>query len=358
MRQPERIEHIQGKLLRWYGRHQRTLPWRGVGDPYAIWVSEIMLQQTQVATVRPYYRRFLRRFASVRKLAKAPLADVLKAWEGLGYYGRARNLHRAAKQIVKDFAGKLPHTAPELINLPGIGRYTAGAIASIAFGLDEPVLDGNVTRVLCRVFRVRTNPKESATQKKLWSLARRLVPPGKADLFNQALMDLGAIVCTPRRPDCLHCPLKTLCLAYKHNQQEALPVKVKRAPLPHHDIGVGIVWKNGKILIDQRKPEGLLGGLWEFPGGKVKEGETLPACVCREVREELAIRVRVGALLLTVKHAYSHFKITLHVYHCTWLSGRPQALACIDWKWVTVEALEKYAFPSANKKIIARLKEM
>ena len=357
MQQAQRIAAIQKKLLAWYKKHQRDLPWRRTRDPYAIWVSEIMLQQTQVATVIPYYERFLKRFPTVQKLARAREQSVLKLWEGLGYYSRARNLQKAARSIIQDHNGQIPQSADQLHALPGIGPYTAGAIASIAFDLDEPVLDGNVIRVLSRLFRLKSNPEETAAKKKLWQLAEKMVPAGKASFFNQALMDLGATTCTPRKASCVTCPVSALCLAKKSNLQEVLPVKTKAKPLPHHHIGVGVIWKKDKILIDRRKPAGLLGGLWEFPGGKQKKSETLPACVRREVLEELAVKVKVGKSLITVKHAYSHFKITLHVYSCRYLSGNPKAIACTAWKWVKVSELEKFPFPAANLKIIEKLKD-
>ena len=364
MRQEERLKAVQDALIPWFNRHRRDMPWRRTRDPYAIWVSEIMLQQTQVETVKPYFLRFMKRFPTVRALAKAPIGPVLKLWEGLGYYSRARNMREAAKKIFSELGGLLPKTVPELLALPGIGRYTAGAIASIAFGQDEPVLDGNVTRVLCRVFRIRENPKNAATQEKLWLLARRLVTrstgckqpvPHFAGLLNQALMDLGATVCIPRNPSCLICPINAACLARLHNEQNEIPLKIKRKPVPHYDIAAGIVWKGARILIDQRKPEGLLGGLWEFPGGKRRANESLKAALVREVREELAIKAKVLRPLITVRHAYSHFRITLHAFECRYVSGAPRALGCADWKWVRPADLGRYAFPAANHKIIAAL---
>ena len=369
MTQEERLKAVQGALIPWFNRHRRDMPWRRTRDPYAIWVSEIMLQQTQVETVKPYFICFMKRFPTVQALARAPIAAVLKLWEGLGYYSRARNMHAAAKRIASDLGGKLPRTVPELLALPGIGRYTAGAIASIAFGQDEPVLDGNVTRVLCRVFRIRENPKEAPTQERLWSLARRVIPAGKAGLMNQAMMDLGATVCVPRNPRCPICPVGArnekpgflkkpgFCLARRHNEQNDIPLRVKRKPVPHYDIAAGIVWKGGRILIDQRRPEGLLGGLWEFPGGKRRAGESLKAAVVREVREELGVRAEVVRPLITVKHAYSHFRITLHAFECRYVSGRPRALGCAAWRWVHPSALARYAFPAANHKIIAALRK-
>lgn len=353
----KQVKRIQMALLRWYGRHRRDLPWRRTGDPYAIWISEIMLQQTQVATVIPYFERFLKRFPTVRALAAAPLDEVIKLWEGLGYYSRARFLHQAAGRIVGQFNGKIPQEPQELLKLPGIGRYTAGAIASIAYGLDEPVLDGNVQRVLCRVFRVRRNPKETRTQQALWRIARTLIPAGRASEFNQALMDLGATICVPRNPRCPVCPLRTLCQARQHDEQGEIPVKVRRRPLPHFDIAAGVIWKGRKILIDQRKPEGLLGGLWEFPGGKREPGESLEACLRREVYEELRIRITVRHPLIAVDHTFSHFKITLHTFACEYRSGRPKAVGCADFRWVMLDDLDTYPFPKANRRVIAYLKK-
>jgi len=346
---------LHALLLAWFATHERQMPWRGSPDPYAVWVSEVMLQQTQVATVTPYYERFLRRFPDVGALARARLDDVLKTWEGLGYYSRARNLHAAAKTIVADLDGEIPRTVEGLCELPGIGRYTAGAIASIAFGLDEPVLDGNVARVLSRVFLVRTPPKEPRTATRLWDLARELLPKGRAGEFNQALMDLGATVCTPRKPACIVCPIAPVCRARAKGLQDALPAKSRRKPLPHHEICVGVVRKKGRVLIDRRKPEGLLGGLWEFPGGKRRKGESREACVRREVLEELGVRARVGERFAVVRHAYSHFRVTIHAFECEFESGRPRAIRCAAWKWVRPREFVRFAFPAANRRIIAAL---
>jgi len=356
MTQTERATAARKALLAWYRRHQRDLPWRRTRDPYAVWVAEVMLQQTQVATVVPYYARFLKRFPTVARLAKAPLGAVLKAWEGLGYYGRARRLHRAAKIVAGEFGGRLPKTATELHRLPGIGRYTAGAIASIAFGRAEPVLDGNVERVLCRVFRIRRNAKASATQKRLWRLAQLMVAPGRAGTVNQALMDLGATVCTPRGPACGRCPLRRVCSAREHGEQDRLPIRGRRKPVPHYDVPVAVIRKRGRVLIDRRRTEGFLGGLWEFPGGKPEAGESLEACLRREVREELGIGVEVVRPLVTARHAYTHFRVTLHAFVCRHTSGRPRAIECAAWTWVTLDELDAYAFPKGSHKIITALR--
>ncbi|MEW5719592.1 MAG: A/G-specific adenine glycosylase [Chloroflexota bacterium] len=344
------------RLLAWYARHKRDLPWRrDARDPYRVWIAETLLQQTQVATVIPYYERFLARFPNVRALASARLDDVLKAWEGAGYYARARNLHRAAKEIVARFGGEIPSTVEELRTLPGIGRYTAGALASIAFGRDAPVIDGNVTRVLCRYFKIVADPKSTRTQKELWKLAASLLPRGRAGDFNQALMELGATVCAPRNPECAACPLKRACLARRLNLQDKLPTKRTKRKLPHHQVAVGIIRKGNRILIAKRFARDLLGGLWEFPGGHRERNETLSHCVAREAQEELGIRIAVGEEFAAIDHAYSHFRITLHAFHCRWVSGRPRAIGCAAWKWIAPRDLGRYAFPAANRKIIAQL---
>lgn len=343
------------RLLKWFDKHKRPLPWRKTRDPYRIWLSEILLQQTRVEAVIPYYKNFLERFPDVFALANAPLDDVLKTWEGAGYYARARNLHRTAQVIALERGGKFPRTAAELMELPGIGRYTAGAIASIAFEARAPVVDGNVVRVLCRYFGIREDPKAGATQARLWATAGELLPQKRAGDFNQALMELGATICLPRNPHCLLCPLYKDCFARQDGLQNALPVKRAKQALPHKIIAVGVIHKRGKILIQQRLNEGLLGGLWEFPGGKVEAGESLAECVARECREELGIHVRVGEKITAVDHAFSHFSITLHAFSCEFVTGRIKISSAQKYEWVRPNELEQYAFPAANKKIIAAL---
>ena len=346
---------IQKNLLKWFRANARDLPWRRNRTPYAVWVSEIMLQQTQVATVIDYFNRFLKRFPTVEKLARAKQDTVLKLWEGLGYYSRGRNLHKAAKIIVSEYNSQLPDTIDQLQKIPGIGRYTAGAIASIAFNKPAPILDGNVIRVLCRIFRIKGNPKDTATKNKLWQLADTLVHTKHPGQFNEAMMELGALVCTPSNPQCSSCPLIKFCKAFKHNEQESLPVKQKQAPLPHYTIVVGVVYKDGKILIDKRKQNALLGGLWEFPGGKKRKNESFKNAVAREVKEETGIETEVGKRLCIVKHTYSHFKITLHAYMCDYTSGTAKPLACDAVKWITPKDLKKHAFPAANLKIFPKI---
>lgn len=350
---PRSASNLQSRLLNWYAANARDLPWRKTRDPYRVWISEIMLQQTQVEAVIPYYRRWLKRFPNVKALAEAPLKDVLATWEGLGYYSRARNLHKAAQKIVAEHNGRLPKTVEGLRQLPGIGRYTAGAIASIAFNVGAAVLDGNVKRVLARAFNLADDVKSPAGEKKLWALAESLVPPGNAGDYNQAVMDLGATICRPQNPTCLLCPLLGLCEAQKLDLQNERPVTKKKPPTPHYDVAAGIIRrrKNGRVLIAQRPADKLLGGLWEFPGGKVEPGESLPDCLRREIQEELGIEIEVGEQTMTLKHAYTHFKITLHVFEAKWVSGKARALEVADFKWALPRELAAYPMGKTDRAI-------
>lgn len=351
----EKKQSIQKLLLRWYKRHQRKLPWRKDPDPYNVWISEIMLQQTQIPTALPYYDRWMKRFPTIHDLECAPLDSVLKCWEGLGYYARARNLHQAAQKIVKDFGGKIPSDYQECLKLPGVGRYTAGAILSIAYNKETPVLDGNVTRLLTRLFLIRQKVQERTTQEKLWKISESLIPQGEARSFNQALMELGSLVCTPQKPKCLLCPLRTVCKAFEKGIQEALPLQAEKKPLKQIQVAVAIIWRNGKLLIQKRPLEGLWGGLWEFAGGKKERGETIQSCLQRELKEELGIKVEVGKKRGRFKHQYTSFKVDLHVFDCQIESGRPKALWAIEYRWVKLDQLSSFAFPAANRKIIDNL---
>lgn len=353
-----KLPALQEALLVWFAINKEDLPWRRTGAPYAIWVSEIMLQQTQVTTVSPYYERFLSRFPAVEALATAPLDEVLKLWEGLGYYSRARNLHRAAQIIVDEFGGEFPATVDDLLKLPGVGRYTAGAVASLAFNVDAPVVDGNVTRVLVRLFNITDDVTSSATKRRLWKLAEDMLPAGQAGLWNEALMELGRRVCIPRGPRCGVCPLADHCEAHCAGVQDTLPMKLPRRRIPHYDVTAAVIrGKDGRILIAQRPPDGMLGGLWEFPGGKRRSGESLPECLRREIREELGIDIAVGPQVTSIRHAYTHFRITLYAFACEHVGGEPQAIECAAWAWVTPDELARYAFPVTDRKIIAALRE-
>lgn len=356
------LREIAPLLLAWWDAGHESLPWRETKDPYHIWVSEIMLQQTQVATVIPYYERWLVRFPTVETLAEASLDEVLKLWEGLGYYSRARNLHAAAKMVLERFNGRLPPTAADLQTLKGIGRYTAGAISSIAFDEPAPILDGNVIRVFSRLTDLDEDVTTTAAKKRLWQLATEVVPTKRPGDFNQALMELGQQVCAPARPLCLLCPLQSLCLARQRGTQLERPVRPPRKNTPHYDVAAGIIWQteergeNGRFLIAQRPLEGLLGGLWEFPGGKQEPGETLPQTLVREIEEELALTIRVDSFLVSIKHAFTHFRITVHAFHATHVAGVPQHLSVANHAWVTLADLDNYAFALTNRKIIAALR--
>jgi A/G-specific adenine glycosylase len=351
-----RKRRFQSRLLSWYDREARALPWRKTRDPYRIWVSEVMLQQTQVKTVEAYYGRFIGRFPSVEDLARAAPDEVMKYWEGLGYYGRARYLHQAARDVVTRFGGRLPDTLEDLISLPGIGRYTAGAILSIAFGKPEAVLDGNVIRVLSRIFHVTDDVRKSSTEKALWSLSDSLLPKRCIRDYNQALMELGALICRVRNPACFDCPVSRICEANRLSIQSELPVKSPRKPVPHYQVTAGIIWRNGRLLITRRPPKGLLGGLWEFPGGKQEPGEELENCLKREIREELGIAIEVGTRLTSVEHAYTHFRITLHAFECRYRGGHIRLIGADAYQWILPRELDGFALPAADHKIIALLK--
>ena len=313
---------------------------------------------TRISTMTPYYESFLGRFPDVETLAASSLDEVLKAWEGLGYYGRARNLHRAAAVVCERHGGRLPEDAAALRELPGIGPYTAGAISSIAFDRPEPAVDGNVRRVLSRLYDLA-----SPTPARLDPLARELIDraSGAAGPLNQALMDLGSSICTPRSPKCGDCPVAADCLARARGTIGERPPPRRRADLPHRDIGAAVVWREGRVLIARRPEEGLLGGLWEFPGGKVEPGETPGQAARREVREELGVDVEIIEPVDRVRHAYSHFRITLHLFHARWLSGGPPVKLEGEYeegespRWTCPADLSRYAFPAANHGIIGRL---
>ncbi|RPI78587.1 MAG: A/G-specific adenine glycosylase [Desulfobacteraceae bacterium] len=343
---------ISKKLLTWYDRHQRDLPWRHSVDPYRIWVSEIMLQQTQVDTVIPYYNRFIKKFPRVERLARAPLDEVLKLWENLGYYSRARYLHAAAIKIVQDYNSCLPGTYEGLLSLPGIGPYTAGAILSMAFNKPIPAVDGNVIRVISRLFCLNKPLPVVALKKKIQTIIIEWLLHTRPGHFNQALMDLGAGICVPVNPDCRKCPLNGICKARKRNIQDQLPIKAKRADIPHKDFMAGIIRKKDCVLLVKRPAKGLLGGLWKFPGNESEDKDSLPASLKRSIHQELGISVTVGQKLMSVDHRYTHFQVTLHAFQCNRLKGRPRALGCAEWLWVPPDRLPEFAFSKADRQVM------
>ena len=351
----ERKAGFRRALLAWYRRERRDLSWRGVLDPYVVWVTEVMLQQTRVEQGTPYFERFRALFPSVEALAAAKEDQVLKAWEGLGYYSRARNIHKAAKAVVGERGSVFPDTAAEWRTLPGVGPYTAGAIASIAFGRNEPAVDGNVIRVLARLTRLRESIDDAKAGKELWALAGALVKGGSPGDFNQGLMELGAQVCVPRNALCGECPVSKYCGAAAAGDQDALPLRRPKKPVPRRELVIAAVKKNGRYLLGRRPPDGMLGGLWEFPGGKAELGESDTTALRRELKEKLGIEVEVGELAATVNHAYSHFKVMLRVYRCAHVEGKAAPRVHSELKWVLPRDFSDYAFPGANHKFLGLL---
>ncbi len=349
--------HLAKALLEWYDQNARELPWRSTISPYRTWVSEVMLQQTQVETVIPYFNEWMKRFPDVESLAAADQQEVLSLWEGLGYYSRARNLHRAAQQIMEKRDGKLPESVEDLRKLPGIGPYTAAAIASIAFNADVAAVDGNIRRVLSRYFDVTDPARSSEGEKKIWALAQENLPKGRAGDFNQALMDLGSAICLPKNPDCEHCPLAEACIANRLGIQNERPVKLPRQQIPHVTVTAAVIRRNGHVLLAQRPSKGLLGGLWEFPGGTLEDSDRdLESCLKREVMEELGVVIKVSDSFGQYNHAYTHFKISLFAFFCEIRDGQePQALASDDLVWVGLDELVNYPMGKVDRMIATRL---
>ncbi|OUX36713.1 MAG: A/G-specific adenine glycosylase [Kiritimatiellaceae bacterium TMED266] len=350
-------EAIQHQLLPWFDQNQRMMPWRKRRTPYRVWISELMLQQTRVAQAIPYYQRFMRRFPSLKKLAEASQSEVLKAWEGLGYYSRARNLHKAAQIIRDQHSGRFPCDPQEISKLPGVGPYTTAAIGSLAFNLNLAVVDGNVMRVLARLRMIEDDIAQPSTKKKFQKLADQLLVKGEAGKFNEALMELGATVCLPQNPSCDVCPLSTACQAKLLDDVSRFPVKQKKKRIPHIIVGAAVVHnRDGKILVAQRRNDQMLGGLWEFPGGKIESNETIEEGVIRELNEELGISISVEEKIITVKHTYSHFTMEMHTFWARIESGTPVAIECQDVRWKELYELSELPFSKADLKVIDALK--
>lgn len=338
------------KLALWYAHHARELPWRRTADPYALWVSEIMLQQTQVATVLPYYERWMKRFPTVMTLAKANLDDVMKCWEGLGYYARVRRMHQAAQQLAKN---GWPKSAEEWATLPGVGPSTANALASFLFEEPAPVLDGNVQRVLTRLHGLEIPlPPKSVDKKQLESLARTLIEQALPSIHNQAMMELGATVCVPTSPKCPACPWQTECVARSMGREQQLPIMQKKAKKKVVQAAVGLLVEKEKLLVLKRPEEGLLGGLYELPGGKLEGHEDAAEALVREFQEETGLKVSATKEVTVVKHEFTHFTLFLHAYFVTRKGGKLNAEAKRrQAQWAPVSALSALAFPSATLKI-------
>jgi A/G-specific adenine glycosylase len=336
------------RLIGWYRVRRRSLPWRRTRDPYKIWVSEIMLQQTTVPAVVPYYERWTKVFPDVQRLARAPLRRVLREWQGLGYYQRARNLHEAARRIVREHRGRIPDDAPTLRRLPGFGPYTTAAVLSLAYGQPLAVVDANVRRVLMRILGIR-GAADPAVDRRLRPFLEAALPRTSPGDFNQAMMELGALVCRSRDPQCLACPVRSDCRAARQGVQEIIPTP-KKLLVERIEVAVAVIERGGRVLLQERPAGGLLAGLWEFPGGKVEPGETTTAALRREVREELGVEIAGIRRLTTVRHAYTRFAATLHVYRCE-IAG-PGLAPDRRRRWVTLKEVRRYPLPSGSVKIV------
>ena len=354
---------LRSDLLAWYDRHRRDLPWRDIDDPYRTWVAEMMLQQTQVATVVDYYRDWMERFPTVESVAAAEIDEILDAWEGLGYYRRARYLHRSANKIVDEYGGGLPETAEELENLIGVGPYTAGAIASIAFGEQTPLVDGNVSRVLSRLRAIAGDPKSTENKKLYWALAETLVPPDEPGDFNQAMMELGATICTPESPNCLICPVRDQCRAFEQGTPEAYPDTASRASQRPVRVAACVVSADcgGRVrtFVNQRPPDGLLGGLWEFPtievSDPVESAETLVERLSRQHEFEGlsgADFSRIGEIV----HLFSHLRMTIEVWRgrleCDESLGESvEEVRAVGEGWLSADELDEIAMSAAMRRV-------
>jgi A/G-specific adenine glycosylase len=349
------FEIISRLILAWYADNARSLPWRRSQDPYSIWISEIMLQQTQVETVIPYYQRWMARFPTLTDLAHSNEQEVLRFWEGLGYYSRGRNLFHAACKVMVEYDGKIPAERDILAHLPGIGPYTAAAIASIAFSLNEATLDGNIRRVLSRLFDISLIARSKECEESLWKLARQLLPHGRAGDFNQAMMDLGATLCTVHNPQCERCPVQHFCQAHNQGTQEQRPVLKPRAKIPSIIVCAAVITREGKVLIARRPSKGLLGGMWEFPGGKMKDNEDFASGLKREILEELGTVIDIGESVGIYRHAYTHFRVTLHAFYCTLDGKEPHPLEASEIRWVAPFELAGFPMGKIDRRISQRL---
>jgi len=349
---PSAVKKFGLALINWYNNHQRDLPWRKTSNPYYIWVSEVMLQQTQVNTVIPYYNRFIAHFPDIQSLAEADQQSVLKAWEGMGYYARARNLHRSAQQVVADHKSKVPDDPEIFRTLQGVGDYIMAAVQSIAFKHPLAVVDGNVKRVLARIYENETPVNKSGSHKIFQVIADRLLDKSCPDIFNQAMMELGAIVCKIKNPDCSTCPVEIFCLSNKHQSTSVFPKRIIKQKVPEVHIAIGVIRKKGQILITKRKSDGLLGGLWEFPGGKIKEDESSEEACIREIKEEVNLDIEIISHMAHVMHAFTHFKLQMDVYECRYLSGRVRLHGPVDFRWIKPNEMGKFPFPGANHKFM------
>ncbi len=340
-------------LCSWYAKNARDLPWRRTKDPYKIWISEIMLQQTTVATVIPYYVRWVKEFPTVVRVAQAPLQKILRLWQGLGYYARAKNIQKAAKIICREHQGKIPQTPDELRRLPGFGPYTTGAVLSIAFGQRYPIIDANVRRVAMRQLAIK-GFSETKHDARIAEFLDGVMPQKNMSVFNQGLMELGALVCRSNGAACNVCPVKISCRAYEKGIQELIP-QARKSVLKNIDVAIALIKRSGKYFIQKRPSKGLLADLWEFPGGKVEKGETPLEALKREVKEELRVDVQSAAHLFDVTHFYTQYRVKLHVFKCVLGAFPPEDKL---HKWKSPRELQNFPMPSGSAKILNKLEKI
>jgi A/G-specific adenine glycosylase len=346
---------VRRTLLHWYRANRRDLPWRQTRDPYAIWISETMLQQTRVETVVPYYERFMERFPDAWALASADMDDVLGAWAGLGYYSRARNLQAAAREIAEAHGGRIPDDAEGLRSLPGVGRYTAGAVASIAFDRPEPVVDGNVARVLSRLLGIREDIKRPHVEKRLWEEAAALARGPRPGDLNQALMELGALLCTPAEPRCPACPLARHCDAHRRGDAASLPKKQRKPAARRVEAAAGWIPRRGKVLAVRRPPTGLLGGLWELPGGDLEQREDPTAGLVRNLRDRVGLEIGRTEYAGAVEHLFTHRRLRLHLFRCDPPRGRTRLDGFDAHRWLAPRSLCELPHGAVTRKAFALL---
>jgi A/G-specific adenine glycosylase len=338
-------------LLDWYGRNARDLPWRRTRDPYAIWVAEIMLQQTRVETVLPYYRRWMDRFPDPGALAGAGSDEVLSAWEGLGYYRRAHLLQRAAQRIMTNHNGEVPRRPEDLRSLPGVGRYTAAAVGAIAFDQDVVALDGNLRRVLARLLDLDLDPRSPEGEARLMEYATSQLPKGQASAFNQAFMDLGATICIPRGPACEACPISAHCRAFAVGTQAERPVRARRPPIPSVRRACAVLERRGAVLLRRRPEGGLLGGLWEFPGVDLDDGQDLDQGLRQGLKQMLGVDVEIGRSIGLYRHSYTHFHVAAEAFRCNWDAGEPGSVGDAPLRWVPIARLEEKPMGKIDRSI-------
>ena len=346
------MKQIGFKLLKWYKKVNYDMPWRTNNNPYNIWISEIMLQQTQVNTVKKYFINWMKTFPSIEDVATSTNDQILKNWQGLGYYSRAHNIHKTAKYLVKYNNGEIPNSYDKLINLKGIGEYTAAAILSISYNKPYPAIDGNLKRIFSRLFMLNNHQIENKIKNEVLKYFKDNNPGD----INQALMDLGRTICKSKNPLCLQCPIKNICQSYKLNIVSQYPKKNEIKSKPLFDVVVGVIKKEDKFIISKRKLTGLLAGLWELPGGKKHHIESNEECLKREVKEELGISIRVIEKFGKIQHHYSHFKINLIGYYCIHKHGIAQPISSDKIKWITYKEIDKYAFPQSTIKLFSLMK--